>query len=100
VGVRNGLSANGLNVPTNVPTIGTCALLYEPLHLYQETLGRTPFGVSQVKRCLSMGDWQDHGGTLWQLARPHRKADIIREDYLIGDPRRAERAARLSGRMP
>ena len=100
VGVRNDLSADGLNVPTNVPSIGMSALLYEPPHLYEERHGRTPFGVSQVKRCLSMRDWQDHGRTLWQLARPHREADIIREHYLIGDQRRAKRTARLSGRLP
>ena len=61
VGVRNDLSADGLNVPTDVPSVGISALLYEPPHLHQEPQGRIPFGVSQVKRCLSMRDWQDHG---------------------------------------
>jgi len=54
VGVRNDLSADGRNVPTNVPSIGMSALLYQPPHLYQELHGRTPFGVSQVKRCFLM----------------------------------------------
>ncbi len=46
VGVRNGLPADGFNVPTDVPSIGTGAVLYDPPHLHQQSLRRTPFGVS------------------------------------------------------
>ena len=57
VRVRDGLPANVLDIPPDVPTIGAGSTsLNQSTHLSEEAPRRRPLGVGELKRARSMGD--------------------------------------------